>query len=393
MTTRIYFTDALAREFDATVVSVAAEGDRFDVVLDRTAFYPSSGGQPFDTGVLGTARVIDVNDDEAGLIHHVVDAPLGVGDVVQGRIDWDRRVDHMQQHTGQHVLSAAFDRRFGVRTTSFHMGADVSTIDLAREVTPREIALAEREANEVVWDARPVTIRFVSDTEAAALPLRKEPVKSGTLRLVEVTGCDLSACGGTHVPQTGFIGAIVVVGWERFKGATRLTFACGGRALQSHAAFRDVVVSATRALSVLPAEVAGAIERLQSELKAAGRDLRRMQEELAVHQAAALRSGAETIGPFRVVLTTQAGADAQALKTLAAAVVREPGLVVIFTGEGTPTPVLAARSADVAFDAGAWIKRATVELGGRGGGCPELAQAGLEASSDRVREFARRSLF
>src|SRR5690348_15648269 len=142
----------------------------------------------------------------------------------------------MQQHTGQHILSAAFDRRFGVRTTSFHLGADVSTIDLAREVTPVEIAEAELEANQVVWDARLVNVRFVSEAEAAALPLRKEPVKSGTLRLVDVVDFDLSACGGTHVPQTGLIGAIVITGWERFKGATRLSFACGRRALKSHAA-------------------------------------------------------------------------------------------------------------------------------------------------------------
>jgi alanyl-tRNA synthetase len=392
MTTRIYFTDALAQEFDAVVASCTPAADRFDVVLDRTAFYPSSGGQPFDTGTLGSARVLDVNDDDAGLIHHTLDAALAPGLSVHGKIDWARRLDHMQQHTGQHILSAAFDHRFGVRTTSFHLGADVSSIDLAREVTAAEIAEAEREANRIVWEARPVSVRFVTEDEAAKLPLRKEPVKTGTLRLVDVTGFDLSACGGTHVPQTALVGAIVAVGWERFKGATRLTFACGGRALQSHATFRDVVVGATRALSVLPAEVGGAIERLQGDVKTVGREVRRLQEELAVHQAAAFRAAAETVGPYRVVLSTQAGADAQALKTLAAAIVREPGLVVIFTGEGSPTPVVVARSADVVFDAGAWIKRATAELGGRGGGRSEQAQAGLDAAPDRIREFARRSL-
>ena len=392
MTTRLYFTDVLARDVEATVASCTATGDRFDVVLDRTVFYPSSGGQPFDTGTLGPARVLDVNDDDEGLIHHVVDKPLVPGTVVRGEIDWPRRLDHMQQHTGQHVLSAAFDHLFKVRTTSFHLGAEVSTIDLAREVTPAEIVGAELEANRIVWDARPVTVRFVSEAEAAALPLRKEPVKSGTLRLVDVTDYDLSACGGTHVPQTGLIGAIVVVGWERFKGATRLTFACGGRALRSHGAFRDVVVGATRALSVLPGEVGGAIERLQAELKTAGRETRRLQEELAGFQAAAFRAAAETIGPYRVVLSRQTGSDAQALKTLATAVVREPGLVVIFTGEGPPTPVVVARSADVSLDAGAWIKRATTELGGRGGGRSELAQAGIDAAPDRVHEFARQTL-
>ena len=157
-------------------------------MLDRTAFYPESGGQPFDTGTLASARVLDVQDDDAGVIHHVVDAPLAPGAVVHGRIDWPRRLDHMQQHTGQHILSAAFDHRFGVRTTSFHLGAESSTIDLAREVTPAEIAEAEREANRIVWEARPVTVRFVTEEEAARLPLRKEPVKTGLLRLVDVDG-------------------------------------------------------------------------------------------------------------------------------------------------------------------------------------------------------------
>ena len=160
MTTRIYFTDAQTSQFDGTVVACEAAGGRFEVVLDRTAFYPTSGGQPHDTGLLGAARVLDVVDDDAGIIRHVTDAPLEPGHQVHGQIDWPRRLDHMQQHTGQHVLSAAFDHLFGVRTMSFHLGAETATIDLAREVTPAEIAQAEAEANRVVWDARPVTVRL-----------------------------------------------------------------------------------------------------------------------------------------------------------------------------------------------------------------------------------------
>jgi len=392
MTTRVYFTDAMAREFDATVAACEPSGDRFDVVLDRTAFYPESGGQPHDTGTLGPARVLDVQDDDAGVIHHVTDAPVAPGGAVHGSIDWPRRHDHMQQHTGQHILSAAFDRVCHVRTTSFHMGAVTSTIDLAREVTPAEIAEAEREANQVVWEARPVSVRFVTEEEATRLPLRKEPVKTGLLRLVDIQNFDLSACGGTHMPHTGLVGAVAVAGWERFRGATRLTFVCGHRALRSHAALRDVVVSATRALSVLPDQLAAAIERLQAEVKAGGRDVRRLQEELATFQAAGLRTAAETIGPVRGVLLMRAGWDAAALKTLAQAVVSEPGLVVVLTGDGRPVPVVAARSVGITWDAAAWMKRATAELGGRGGGRPELAQGGLEAAPDQVLAFARQAL-
>src|SRR5262245_3563318 len=268
MTTRLYYDDAMARTFEATVTGCepAGGGSRFAVTLDRTAFYPTSGGQPFDTGRLGSQAVIEVLDED-DTIQHLVDGPLDIGARVRGEIDWSRRFDHMQQHTGQHILSAAFDRRFGVRTVSFHLGADAATIDLAREVTPAEIARAEADANQVVWENQPVTIRFVTEEEAAALPLRKEPVRTGRLRLVEIDGVDLSACGGTHVPDTGRIGQIAVAGWERFKGATRLTFLCGGRALRSHGRLRDLVVGATRTLSVGAAELPAAIERMQTELK------------------------------------------------------------------------------------------------------------------------------
>jgi alanyl-tRNA synthetase len=177
------------------------------------------------------------------------------------------------------------------------------------------------------------------------------------------------------------IGVIAVAGWERFKGATRLTFVCGGRALRAHAGLRDVVVATTRALSVLPGELAAAVVKLQAELKDAAKSNAALRQELAGFHAIELRQKAETIGPYRGVLMTQPGEDAAALKTLAAAIVSEPGLVVVFAGQGRPAPVVAARSADVNIDAGAWIKRATTEFGGRGGGRPE-----------QIIDFARRTL-
>jgi len=392
MTSRIYYTDALAREFDATVLTCAPAGDRFEVVLDATAFYPSSGGQPFDTGRLGVARVLDVLDADDGGVRHVVDVALAVGGTVHGLIDWPRRFDHMQQHTAQHVLSAAFDRAFDVRTVSFHLGAESSTIDLAREVTAAEIARAEAEANQVIWEDREVVVRFVSEEEAALLPLRKEPLRTGTLRLVDVTDFDLSACGGTHVPRTGMVGMIAVAGWERFKGASRVSFVAGGRALRSHGSLRDAVTAATRVLSVAPSELASGIERLQTELKEAGREVRRLREDVAVWRAGELRQQGETVGPYRGVLMAIPGWDATALRSLATAIVSEPGFVVVLTGDGQPVPVVVARSGDVDVDAGAWLKRATLELGGRGGGRPELAQGGLGAEAARILAFARQTL-
>jgi alanyl-tRNA synthetase len=393
MTNRLYYTDSQLRAFDANVVSSTPAADgRSELVLDQTAFYPTSGGQPYDLGSLGGLPVVDVVDRDDGEIAHVVQGAADAGARVRGQIDWPRRFDHMQQHTGQHILSAAFDRLSRNRTVSFHLGADASTIDLAREATASEIADAESAANDVVWQDREVSVRFVTEEEAGRLPLRKEPTRSGTLRLIEVPGFDVSACGGTHVPRTGMIGMIAILGWERFKGATRLSFACGGRALRSHGRLRDAVVAATRVVSVTPAELAPALERMQGEAKTLGRTIREQQERLAGYRAAELRAGGTIREGVRIVLHEERGADAAALKVLATAVVTDPGVVVVLVGEGQPAPVVVARSADVAVDAGAWLKRAIAALGGRGGGRPEAAQGGLAASPTQILAFARETI-
>ena len=395
--TRLYYEDSLLTSFDAKVVDVETVDGTFRVRLDSTAFYPTSGGQPHDLGTLGGVVIADVIDDEAtGDVVHVIAAPalpFGVGDTVHGEIDRARRLDHMQQHTGQHVLSAAFDRLFGVRTVSFHMGAASSTIDLAREVTVSEVERAVAEANRVVWDDRPVGIRYATDAEAAAMPLRKESQRSGVLRLVDVTDFDLSACGGTHVPRTGTIGVIVVSGTERFKGGSRVSFLCGARALDGYNALRDVTTSAARSLSVGTAEVPDAVTRLAADLKDQQRRIKQLQEQVTAHLADELRQAA-LAGPSgaRIVIRDQPGWDAAAIKFLASAVVSVPGFIVVLTGEGSPVPVVAARSSDLSFDAGAWIKDATALLGGRGGGRPEMAQGGLAAGTGDILARAKETL-
>ena len=215
-TERLYYNHPDIRTFDATVIRSEPRGDRVAVWLDRTAFYPTSGGQPFDTGVLGGATVLDVQDDEQGDVMHLIGgAPLAAGAVVQGSIDWNRRFDHMQQHTGQHVLSAVLEHAFSARTLSFHLGSDSCTIDVDRELSPAQLAEGELGANQAVWLDLPVTIRYASEDEARALPLRRESARTGTLRLIEIEGLDLSACGGTHVGRTGAIGQVALASWER----------------------------------------------------------------------------------------------------------------------------------------------------------------------------------
>jgi alanyl-tRNA synthetase len=386
MTQRLYYTEPYRRTFDATVVSVESVDGRSHVTLDQTAFYPTSGGQPFDTGTLGGAAVSDVIDREDGTIAHIVGGPLKAGEVVTGEIDWARRFDHMQQHTGQHVLSAAFDRLFGVRTESFHMGQLSATIDLAREVTAAEVAKAEDDANRVVWEDRPVVVRFATADEAAAMPLRKESGRTGSLRLIDVQDYDLSACGGTHVERTGAIGVIAIGGWEKFRSGSRVEFLCGTRALQRFRLWRDCLAAMQKHLSVPPIEMAASIERMQDEAKAVQRTIRGFQEKLAAHEAAALLAkGSPTI------VEALDGWDAQGLKGIAAAAtVAQPSAVVVLFTTTTPALVVVARGANAGVDAGAVLKQLTAKFGGKGGGKPDLAQGGgLNATSAQLIEAAR----
>ncbi len=393
MTNRLYYTEPYRAEFDATVVAVDSVDGHPHVTLDQTAFYPTSGGQPFDTGTLGGAAVSEVIDREDGTIAHVVAGSLKVGEVVQGAIDWARRFDHMQQHTGQHVLSAAFDRLFSVRTESFHMGTASATIDLAREVSAAEVAKAEDEANRIVWEDRPVAIRFATAEEAAKMPLRKESIRTGPLRLIEVENFDLSACGGTHVARTGAIGVIAIGGWEKFRGGSRVEFLCGGRALNRFRLWRDSLAATQKFLSVAPDEMTAAIERMQGESKAQQRTLRGFQEKLAIHEAHALLEKAVSSGNHAFVIEALDGWDAQGLKAIAvAAAAKQPNAVVaLFTTTAPALLVVIARGAAATVDAGALLKGLVAKFGGKGGGKPDLAQGGglVGASAELLAETRR----
>src|SRR5688500_2156134 len=385
MTQRLYYTESQRHTFDATVVNVERVDGRVHVTLDQTAFYPSSGGQPFDTGTLGGAAVIDVIDRDDGTIAHVMNGALQPGEVVSGEIDWDRRFDHMQQHTGQHVLSAAFDRLIGVRTESFHMGQQSATIDLAREVTAAEIAAAEDDANRVIWEDRPVSVRFATAEEAAAMGMRKESVRTGTLRLIDVHEYDLSACGGTHVERTGAIGAIAVGGSEKLRGGSRVEFLCGNRVVQRFRLWRDALSAMQKHLSVAPVEMAASIERMQEDAKAAQRTLRGFQEKLAAHEAAAL------LEKGNAIVEAVEGWEAQGIKSIAsAAVSANPQAVVVLFTTSTPAQVVIARGADANVDANAVLKQLAAKFGGKGGGKPDLAQGGgLNASGAGLVSAAR----
>ena len=375
MTDRLYYTDPYLREFDARVVRVDEVDGRPCVVLDRSAFYPTSGGQPFDIGRLGDVAIVDVVEREDGTLHHVLAPPasLTAGSSVHGVIDWNRRFDHMQQHTGQHVLSAAFDTLVNARTESFHLGTATSSIDLAREVSPADIAKAEADANRVVWEDRPVTIRFVDSSTAAAMPLRKESAREGTLRLIDIDSYDLSACGGTHVERTGAIGMIAVASWEKFRGGTRVEFVCGGRALRTFHALRDTTAANVRLLSVHGREVPEAIERIQTEAKEARRRIKDLQGLLARHEAAALADAARD---SRVVVHVLEGWDQNGLKSIASTICERDGYTAVLISAPAPSFVVIARGAGSTVDSAAVLQKLIARFGGKGGGRPDLAQGG-----------------
>jgi alanyl-tRNA synthetase len=387
----IYYTDPQCTEFEAEVVRATISGGRPAVVLDSTAFYPTSGGQPHDTGTLGEARVVEVVEEDGEIIH-VLDRELPVGRV-GGRIDWDRRFDHMQQHTGQHVLSAAFDKRSAARTVGFHLGAEVSTIDLSIPLSAEAIATAEAESNRVVWEDRPVSIRFVGAEEAAALPLRKEPDRSGILRVIDVEGYDMSACGGTHVARTGSIGAIAVLSSERLRGGTRIEFVCGSRAVRALHAYRDAVAGCIRHVSVAPEELPAAIERLQGESKDQRKAIKAAQERLAGYQAAEMAGRAEAEDGVRRLVEAVEGQDQNGLKAMATAICAAPGFEVALFSASGPVVVVIARSRDGRLDAAAALRKLLGRFGGRGGGKADLAQAGgLTGSLPEILDAARAAL-
>jgi alanyl-tRNA synthetase len=316
-----------------------------------------------------------------------------VGDTVHGTIDWNRRFEHMQQHTGQHVLSAAFHRAAGAETVGFHLGAETSTIDLAREVQANSIAAAEDDANRIVWEDRPVTISFATAEEAAKRPLRKEPARGGTLRLIEVKDCDLSACGGTHVARTGAIGMIATTAWERFKGGQRIEFVCGVRAMRRFRAMRDTASAAGRLLSVGGDDLPAAIERLQAEAKEQKRTLSALQTELLRYRAEELSTSAEQTRAGRLVLRA-IDADAQGLKALALAIAATPGHVVVLFSTTRPSLAVVTRSEGVAVQCHEVLASLMARFGGRGGGKPDIAQGGgldapgedmLAAAGDLIR--------
>ena len=379
-TTRLYYTDSYLSRFDAHIAEIGGDGRR--VYLDCTAFYPTSGGQPHDLGTLGGVAVVEVVE-EGDRIAHVLASPLTTGaHDVNGIIDWERRFDHMQQHTWQHLLSAVLEELFGHHTVSVHFGRDYSSLDLGVELLSAEhIARAEQRANEIVSENRRVTTSFEEASHAAGL--RKASGREGTLRIIEIEGIDRSACGGTHVRATGEIGVILLRRVERVKKAMRVEFVCGLRAARRARADFDALSGIATSLSASLDDAPALVAAQTEQLRAAGNERRRQERELATFRARALYdAAAPDARGVRIVRHSAATMDE--LRALAQGMTSLAKAALVGT-VAEPPSLLVAASEDTGVDAGRVLREVVTRLGGRGGGSPRVAQGTVPGSAELAR--------
>lgn len=390
MTERLYYYDAFLLEFAAQLISCApipGQPGRWQVVLDRTAFYPTSGGQPHDTGRLADARVLDVYEAEDGTVVHVTDRALATGPV-HGVIDWPRRWDHMQQHTGQHLLSAVFVQRFGLPTVSFHLGRHASTIDLeAPIVPPHRPVEAEQYANAIVTEDRRVQIRWAHAEELAEKDVRRPVARSGLLRIVQIEGYDRQPCGGTHVARTGQIGSILLRRCEKVRGRWRVEFLCGLRAVAAARADFETLGDAARRLSSSPSEVPTLVARVLEERQALYRERQRLQEQLAELEALSLLATRAEMrrNGIRQLVHVFEHLEPGYLRLLVNKMIAEDKVRVL-AGTRLGGHVIFAQSHGLKGDMNALLQQALAAVGGRGGGSPQFAQ-GLVPEAARLEEF------
>ena len=416
MTERLYSTDSFLTGFDAVVtdiqeVSRAGGQSLWRVALDRSAFYPSGGGQPHDIGTLIatsrsgaelTAEIVDVEEDEHGEVWHHTLKPLIAGTPVRGSIDAARRLDHMQQHSGQHLLSAAFIDICGARTVSFHLGETNSTIDLDIDhLTASILERVEERANQIIAEDRPVTVSVVPREHAESLlaagELRKLPPRQGDLRIVTIADFDRNACGGTHVRSTGQIGGLHLRGLEKVKQGLRVEFVCGLRAARAVRNDFNRLTEAARQLSVGFEEVPQAIQHLQADAKLAAKHTLKLTNELTQYHAAELISQTPVEAGLRLIqlqLSAASHLDASYAKMLASKIAAQAEQTIAVIGwipedSASPATVVLSRSADLDLDCGTVLRTTLASHGGRGGGSKDMAQGSvavgrLQATLDKL---------
>src|SRR5258708_4618057 len=400
-TRRLYYDDSFQDNFSAQVLSCEVleqaedtpSGPRWGVVLDQTLLYPSSGGQPNDLGKIGEANVENVLDGEDRIVH-VVDSPVPVGRI-DGCIHWPRRFDHMQQHTGQHLLSAIFQERFGLVTVSFHLGEAVSTIDLrGPQPSPLILEGAGRAANAVVFEDREITVRYGTAEQFAELGVRKEVDRKGILRAIEIAGIDLQPCGGTHVRRTGQLGMILLRGCNKIRQDWRVEFVCGGRAEAAARGDAELIAQLSITLKCAPADVDASVERLIREREVSAKRIKSLLPKVADSDAASLLAEPSVFhGEIRVVVHLTENAEPEYLQLLANALVRAEKVVALLADRVTGNVVF-AQHPQAANDMSALLKKVFVQFPGKGGGTKDFARGALVSATDAPAavELAKRLL-
>ncbi|MBR3504813.1 MAG: phosphoesterase [Clostridia bacterium] len=397
MTERLYYDQPYLTSFDAVVTDARPHGSGCAVSLDRSAFYPTSGGQPFDTGALNGLPVTDVFVDEAGEVWHSVEGALSPGDAVRGEIDWARRFDHMQQHAGEHMIAGSVWRQFGGTTIGLHLGAAFSTIDVTMphgetHLTPDQIRAVEDDVNGEIQRDVPIRCWFPDEAELAALPLRKPPTVKEHVRVVAIGEREMVACGGTHPSSAGQIGLVKIIDARPSKGKTRLAFVCGMRAVRDYREKYDACTRAAALLSAQPAQLPKAVTRLNDAVAALEHEISQLRQAEALAQAPAIRERAEVIGGYRVAAAKLGPLAMDGLRRLATELTRDEGAVALIAAEREGGYSLVfARGAAVNLDMGRLLREAASRCGGKGGGKPDFAQgsspdaAALDAAKDMLR--------
>lgn len=378
-TERLYFADSYLREYEARVVALTEYQGQPAVVLDATALYPEGGGQPADVGKLAGVAVRDVQEQD-DVIYHILAEPLpaGVGDTVAGVVDWQRRFDHMQQHTGQHTISAAFYRLLQANTLSWHLSGDYVTIDIGRtNLSDNAIAEVQHAANEILWQDVPVESRVYSRAELLTLDLRKGTDRDGGIRVVSIGEWDRIGCGGTHVATAGQVGAIGLRKWETRGALTRVEFVCGARAVRDYHGKTVVLNAAQAALSAKPEEVVAQIDRLKAQGDEQRHTIIDLRRTLVEYEARDLLAAAEIrVADHPIICQRFAGRDLNDLRLLAQRIAEQGGVALLGSAADGKAHLAFACDKTAPFDVNAALKAALPFVGGKGGGQKFQAQGG-----------------
>ncbi len=371
----LYNSDPYMKEFEADILEVLPYEDKFAAVLDRTAFYPEGGGQPSDTGSLAGIRVLQVQEKDGRILHIMEEMPSAKH--VTGSIDWQRRFDHMQQHTGQHILSACFEELYHGHTDSFHMGRDIVSIEISIDSFSAEAAVKiENMANGIIYSNLPVTSSIVAEEELSRLPLRKMPKVKENIRIVEIRNFDYSPCAGTHVGTTGEVGMIKIKSWEKCKGGIRFVFVCGYRALKDYSLQNYTIRTLCEKLSVKDSDIIEAFEKTLDNLHNTEKQLASAVHELIKGEAEGiLRDHPDTNGK-KLIAKILDGRSINEVKLLGQYLTQRPGTIALLAGRNENAQVIFTRSDDIELDMNTLFKAVIPMINGRGGGNSKTAQGG-----------------